>query len=127
MGRGGATGLHGPAGWPRGQALGARGFRYTAVIEQVRPRQLAELLQRVREEHGGRYVYPTLAGTRELLRTLRAGGTVAMLVDRPLHHRAIGASGGQNLGGQPIGFPDDAQQDVLGPDVGVPEAERLAQ
>src|SRR5207253_2614070 len=58
----------GPAEIPL-QALGARGFRYTAVVEQVRPRQVAELLQRVREAHGGRYVYPTLAGTRELLRT----------------------------------------------------------
>lgn len=64
------------------QGFAARGVDYTAMVERVRPPQLSQLLRRVRTAHGHRYVDPDLAGTKALIRTLRAGGVVAVLVDR---------------------------------------------
>ncbi|MHB8577206.1 MAG: lysophospholipid acyltransferase family protein [Dehalococcoidia bacterium] len=74
------------------QAFAARGVRYTAMVERIEPPRLAALLRRVRQAHGHRYVYPDLSGARELLRTLRAGGTVALLVDRDVIGSGIEAS-----------------------------------
>jgi phosphatidylinositol dimannoside acyltransferase len=64
--------------------LAARGIPYTTVVEHVEPPQLAGLLQGIRQSHGQRYLYPDLAGTKQLIRTLRRGGLVALLVDRDI-------------------------------------------
>jgi KDO2-lipid IV(A) lauroyltransferase len=74
------------------QAFAGRGQTYTAMVERVRPPQLAALLQRTREAYGNRFVYPNLAGTRALLRTLRAGGLVAVLIDRDVLGNGIPAT-----------------------------------
>jgi KDO2-lipid IV(A) lauroyltransferase len=64
------------------QAFAARGVRFTAMVERLRPAPLYRLVQSTRHAHGHRYVDASLSGTKALIRTLREGGTVAMLVDR---------------------------------------------
>jgi KDO2-lipid IV(A) lauroyltransferase len=64
------------------QAFAARGVRYTAMVERLRPAQLYDFLLSTRQAYGHRYVDTSLSGTKALIRTLRDGGTVAMLVDR---------------------------------------------
>ncbi len=62
--------------------LAARGIPYSTVVEEIQPPQLARLLLDIRQSHGQRYLYPDLSGTKQLIRTLRRGGLVALLVDR---------------------------------------------
>lgn len=64
------------------QAFAARGVYYTAMVERLQPPQLDTLLLGVRGSFGQRYVFPDLTGAKELIRVLRAGGVVAMLIDR---------------------------------------------
>ena len=64
------------------QAFGGRGIRYTAMIERIRPIPLAKLFLCLREAHGNQYVFPGRAGARQLIRALKSGGVVALMVDR---------------------------------------------
>jgi len=64
------------------QAFAVRGVSYTAMIERLQPPQLNALFLQWREAHGQRYVYADVAGARALLKALRAGGIVALLIDR---------------------------------------------
>lgn len=64
------------------QGFPARGVPYIAMIERLQPEPLAELLMKVRTAHGQEFVYPDLAGTKRLIRALRSGGLVTLLVDR---------------------------------------------
>jgi KDO2-lipid IV(A) lauroyltransferase len=64
------------------QALAGRGVRYTAMVEGLQPVQVNDYFLRVRASLGNRYVAPDLAGVKELIRVLRSGGLVALLVDR---------------------------------------------
>jgi lauroyl/myristoyl acyltransferase len=64
------------------QAFSARGVYYTAMIERLHPPQLNQLFLEVRRTWGQRYVFADVAGARALLKELRGGGVVAMLVDR---------------------------------------------
>jgi lauroyl/myristoyl acyltransferase len=64
------------------QAFAARGMHYTAVVERLESPAFAALMRRIRESSGNQYVHPDAAGARALLRTLRQGGVVALLVDR---------------------------------------------
>lgn len=64
------------------QGLAARGVYYTAMIERLDPPPLGELVRALREAHGHRYVFAGIAGAKELIRVVRAGGVAALLVDR---------------------------------------------
>lgn len=64
------------------QGLAARGVFYTAMIERLNPEPLGELVRALREAHGHRYVFAGVAGAKELIRVVRAGGVAALLVDR---------------------------------------------
>ncbi len=64
------------------QAFAVRGVQYTAMIERLQPEPLNRLFLGVRRTSQQRYVFPDLAGARALLKALRAGGVVALLVDR---------------------------------------------
>ncbi len=81
--------------------LAAHGISYTAVVERLEPPQLADLLRGIREAHGQRYIYPDLSGTRQLIRTLRAGGVVALLIDRDV----LGTGVEVSFCGAPIRVP----------------------
>lgn len=74
------------------QAFAGRGIHYTAMVERIEPPQLSQLLRRVRQAHGHRYVDAGLAGTKALVRTLRASGVVAILVDRDVLGSGIAVS-----------------------------------
>mgnify|MGYP001416689768 CR=1 FL=1 len=63
------------------QSFASRGITYTAMIERLQP-QLNALFLQARQRPGQRYVYADLAGLRALLKALRAGQVVALLVDR---------------------------------------------
>lgn len=64
------------------QAFAARGVTCTAVVERLAPAQVNQYFRDVRESYGHSYVFPDFAGFKQLLRALRAGGMVALLVDR---------------------------------------------
>ncbi len=74
------------------QGLSARGIRYTAMVERLDPPQVAALLLRIRESHGETYLYPSMRDTKRLIRVLRGGGVVAMLIDRDVLGTGIEAS-----------------------------------
>ncbi|HEY7295521.1 MAG TPA: hypothetical protein VH916_10790 [Dehalococcoidia bacterium] len=64
------------------QAFAVRGVPYTAMIERLEPPGLNALFLDIRLRHGHRYVFADMAGARALLRALRDGGVVTILVDR---------------------------------------------
>ncbi len=64
------------------QAFAVRGVQYTAMVERLHPEPLNRLFLDVRQATKQRYVFPDLAGARALLKTLRTGGVVALLIDR---------------------------------------------
>ena len=65
-------------------AVAQRGRRWVELVEALQPPALGREMARLREIAGGRVVEVDMAGTREALRELRAGGMVALLADRDL-------------------------------------------
>ncbi len=65
-------------------AVAQRGRRWVELVEALQPPALGREMARLREFAGGRVVEADLAGTREALRELRAGGMVTLLADRDL-------------------------------------------
>jgi KDO2-lipid IV(A) lauroyltransferase len=61
--------------------LGIRGF---AVTEPVEPPPLARMLNEIRSSHGVRFMPVGVAGVKQLLRTIREGGAVALMGDRDI-------------------------------------------
>lgn len=61
--------------------LGIRGF---AVTEPVDPPALARMLNEIRSSHGVRFMPVGVAGVKQLLRTIREGGAVALMGDRDI-------------------------------------------
>jgi KDO2-lipid IV(A) lauroyltransferase len=61
--------------------LGIRGF---AVTEPVKPPALARMLNDIRSSHGVTFVPVGIAGVKQLLRTIREGGAVALMGDRDI-------------------------------------------
>jgi lauroyl/myristoyl acyltransferase len=71
------------------QALAAVDIRVLALIEPLEPPQLLKLTQRLRSAHGHTYLPATFGGVKEVLRHLRRGGTVAILIDRDIQGRGV--------------------------------------
>ena len=65
-------------------AVAQRGRRWVELVEALKPSALGREMARLREIAGGRVVEADMAGTREALRELRAGGMVTLLADRDL-------------------------------------------
>lgn len=61
--------------------LGIRGF---AVTEPVEPPALARMLNEIRSSHGVRFMPVGIPGVKQLLRTIREGGAVALMGDRDI-------------------------------------------
>jgi KDO2-lipid IV(A) lauroyltransferase len=74
---------HGPAEMVL-QALATRGLHFTAMIERLQPPEANRIMLHARAAYGQTYVYPGLAGTKALIRALRRGGIVALLIDRDI-------------------------------------------
>lgn len=71
------------------QCLRARGITYLALVEPLEPPALAALFNRRRASHGHQFVEVELSGIKRALRHLRAGGVVAVLVDRDIQHTGL--------------------------------------
>jgi KDO2-lipid IV(A) lauroyltransferase len=61
--------------------LGIRGF---AVTEPVKPPALARMLNEIRSSHGVRFMPVGVPGVKQLIRTIRGGGAVALMGDRDI-------------------------------------------
>lgn len=71
------------------QVLAAVGIQVLALIEPLEPPQLLRLTQRLRSAHGHTYLPATFSGVKEMLRHLRSGGVVAILIDRDIQGRGV--------------------------------------
>ena len=58
------------------------GLQLAVVTEPLEPRQVHDLVHRVREARGVRFLPATAAGVRDAFRHLKEGGTLGLLVDR---------------------------------------------
>ena len=68
------------------QSLSARGLTFMALVEPIEPPPLFALFQRQRHSQGHRFVEANRGGVKQVIRHLRAGGLVAILVDRDIQH-----------------------------------------
>ena len=64
------------------QALAAEGFSIFGLTEPLRPKQLSEFTHWLRSQHGHQYRTVSFGGIKEAVRRLRAGGLIAVLLDR---------------------------------------------
>jgi lauroyl/myristoyl acyltransferase len=71
------------------QVLAAVDILVLALIEPLEPSQLLRLTQRLRSAHGHTYLPATFSGVKEVLRHLRRGGAVAILIDRDIQGRGV--------------------------------------
>jgi KDO2-lipid IV(A) lauroyltransferase len=71
------------------QALTFRGRPFTALVEALKPDELADFVIRVRSAQGGRFLKSGIAGVRACAETLAAGGLVGMIGDRDIQGTGI--------------------------------------
>lgn len=71
------------------QCLSARGVQFVALVERVQPPCLFALFQRHRRSQGQDFVEVGVSGIRRAIRTLRAGGVVALIIDRDIQHNGV--------------------------------------
>jgi phosphatidylinositol dimannoside acyltransferase len=68
------------------QSLGAMGISFMALVEPLGSPQMSALTQRYRLSQGHEFVEAGMRGTRQAIRHVRRGGTLAVLVDRDVQH-----------------------------------------
>ncbi|MBI2760407.1 MAG: lysophospholipid acyltransferase family protein [Chloroflexi bacterium] len=68
------------------QSLGAMGIRFMALVEPLDSPEMSALTQRYRLSQGHEFVEVGMRGTRQAIRHVRRGGTLAVLVDRDIQH-----------------------------------------
>jgi lauroyl/myristoyl acyltransferase len=66
------------------QSVSARGYRFLALTEPLKPRALARLFQELRDSQGQQFVEVDLAGMKSTLRHLKKGGVVCIVCDRDI-------------------------------------------
>ncbi len=66
------------------QAIIRRGRRFTALVEDIKPRALANYLHRLRTAAGGTFEVASFSGIRACLEALKAGEVVGIVADRDL-------------------------------------------
>lgn len=71
------------------QCLGAAGIRFMALVEPLDPPEMAALFHRYRASQGQQFEEATLAGMKRVVRHLRTGGTLSMLIDRDIQGTGI--------------------------------------
>lgn len=67
-----------------GQALAARGRPFTFVAREMSNPLIEQSVRRIRERFGNRML-PKRGGTRKMLRTLKGGGRIVLLIDQRVH------------------------------------------
>ncbi len=68
-----------------GQSLVPLGIPCFAVTEAVKPARLSRMLNSIRRTHGVEVMPVGVPSAKRIMRTLRDGGTVALMVDRDIH------------------------------------------
>lgn len=71
------------------QGLAAAGIEVFALVEPLRPPELGRLMYSLRNVHGHHYEEATFKGVKAALDWLRAGGVLAILIDRDIQKRGI--------------------------------------
>jgi KDO2-lipid IV(A) lauroyltransferase len=71
------------------QGLAAAGIRVFALVEPLRPPQLAKLMYSLRNVHGHQYEAANFKGVKAALDWLRKAGVLAILIDRDIQKRGI--------------------------------------
>jgi KDO2-lipid IV(A) lauroyltransferase len=71
------------------QGLAAAGIRVFALVEPLKPPQLGKLMFSLRNQHGHQYEEATFGGVKKALDWLRAGGVLAILIDRDIQKRGM--------------------------------------
>lgn len=71
------------------QGLAAAGITVFALVEPLQPPELGRLMGSLRGVHGHQYEPVSFGGVKRALSWLRAGGVVAILVDRDIQKRGI--------------------------------------
>ena len=86
------------------QGLAAAGIKVYALVEPLRPRELGRLMRGLRTVHGHEYEEVSFGAIKKAIAWLRAGGVVAILVDRDIQKRGIEIE----FCGSPAKFPTGA-------------------
>jgi KDO2-lipid IV(A) lauroyltransferase len=86
------------------QGLRAAGVQVFALVEQLDPPQLNRLMWSLRNVHGHHYEAVSFGAVKRALEWLRAGGVVAILVDRDIQKRGVDIE----FCGAPARFPTGA-------------------
>ncbi|MEX1195132.1 MAG: hypothetical protein WD904_05000 [Dehalococcoidia bacterium] len=68
-----------------GQGLVPLGIKCFAVTEPVKPARLARMLNEIRQSKGIEFEPVGMPAAKRIVRTLRGGGTVALMGDRDIH------------------------------------------
>ncbi len=71
------------------QAITFRGRQFTALVENIRPPQMARYLLKLRSSAGGRFEVASIGGIRAVLEALRAGEVVGIVADRDLQGTGV--------------------------------------
>lgn len=64
------------------QSVAAYGISVMGLTEPLEPQALSDFMDELRSHHGHRYRAATVGGIKEVLRHVRSGGVVAILIDR---------------------------------------------
>ena len=86
------------------QGLAAAGIKVFALVEPLRPRELGRLMRSLRTVHGHEYEEVSFGAIKKAIAWLRAGGVVAILIDRDIQQRGIEIE----FCGSPAKFPPGA-------------------
>jgi lauroyl/myristoyl acyltransferase len=86
------------------QGLAAAGVRVFALVEALQPPELGRLMRGLRAVHGHQYEEVSFGGVKKAIGWLKAGGVVAILIDRDIQKRGVELE----LCGYPAKFPTGA-------------------
>ncbi|MBF6599760.1 MAG: lysophospholipid acyltransferase family protein [Dehalococcoidia bacterium] len=86
------------------QGLAAAGIKVFALVEPLRPPELGRLMRSLRAVHGHEYQEVSFGAIKNAIAWLRAGGVVAILVDRDIQKRGVEI----DFCGYPAKFPTGA-------------------
>lgn len=71
------------------QCLGVVGVRFLGLVEPLQPPELAALFRRYRLSQGQRFEDASFTGMKHVVRWLRGGGVLSMLIDRDIQGTGI--------------------------------------
>jgi KDO2-lipid IV(A) lauroyltransferase len=88
------------------QCLVTQGITFLALVEPLEPPELHRLFQDHRRSQGHQFVAVGVSGIKQAVRRLRAGGIVAVLIDRDIQHSGVEAPFFGAMARLPVGAVD---------------------